>query len=917
MNQHNNSVYVKKKKMESIMQNGSQRITVGSLIVLSLTFNVQAADPVKTALPPSELDALVGQPIDLAPWAYAWRADRQVQAQPEAVFIERRLSRLDRVYRTFPESAFAKENKNATEFVKNRPPTLAAPLGKLHAARLWFGPVSDFRLELQWPAGLEAPPGEAIEVRTYPIGGANAGWLGFIHDEILAAPTLSADRKTWTYQRDFKDKKVAWNSGSEMVAVFVDASKTKALPGIPEMKIVPASLGSWQRMDIEIEWGFQPGSETTPFDARLETSMGKAGAVSALAGDVSTQASGPQAWKSSGAAPRRGLSVPILWSAKNAPFFDTLCTVRTATGGCTFRLGDLNQGPILIPEQGLFVTKVGSGATARSFIADLAKKNVKTLRQMVREYPEQAGSLDNLIRNLRGPITNEIAPFPKVADAGSMRVELSDERWTAAWRVAALQLMSNGGYWALAHEGGRTARGRNLVGEYEGSQEIYDTWLKPSGGKPDGDFSDGTGALEVSELDHDIGWKHPGTHAANGRVLFALADRYLLSGDEAWFRKTLPRMQAGADWIIRQRDSYLKELPNRKDLYIAGLQPPLTLGDGTFGLCEWRWYYHRNALELQGLHRFAQALATIDPSAGQRYMAEAERYRQDIRRAVQEETMRSPVRKVRDGTYRSFIPQTALTRGGMFREIGSPQYRLLDLMGALSLGESYAVLAPDDTRLDATLEILTETDIPMDVYAKGDAWFWAFNGRGKGGNLPKCTHNANLYLLQDDIPNFLRWWGNYYATLIVPSGRLKEWPRGNDSLKTGRGVDDNAECAWFLENFRNLLAMEIDETLWIARGTPRAWLENGKKISVKGAPTYFGNLNYEIVSDLANGKINATVEIPARKAAKEIVVRFRHPTTAPIKSVTVNGKDWKDFNKDIETITLKGLTGAVAVTAQY
>jgi len=827
------------------------------------------------------------------------------------------------VYRTFPETDFAKKNEHAIKFLKNRPPSIPAPLGKLHAARLWFGPVSDFRLELQWPADREAPPTEAIEVRTYPMGGGNAGWFGYIHDEILTAPMLSADRKTWTFVRDFKDKfkdkKSAWNTGSEMVAVFVDAGKIKSLPGIPEMKIVPANQGSWQRMDIEIEWGFQPGSEMATFDARLETSMGMAGAVSALPGDSGTQTSGPQAWRSSGAAPRRGMSVPILYCAKNAPFFDTLCTIRTATGGCTFRLSDLQQGPILIPEHGLFVAKAGSGATARTFIADLARKNLKSLRQMVREYPEQAGSLDNLIRNLRGPITNEIAPFPKVADAGSMRVELSDERWTAAWRVAELQLMSKGGYGHLAHEGGRTARGRNLVGEFEGSQNIYDIYLKSPGGKPDGDFQDGDGALEVAVLQHDIGWTWEGCHATTGRILFGLAERYFLSGDEAWLRENLPRMQAGADWIIRQRDSYLKELPNRKDLYIAGLQPPLTLGDGTFGLCEWRWYYHLNALELQGLHRFAQALATIDTSAGQRYLAEAERYRQDIRRAVQEETVRSPVRRVRDGTYRSFIPQTAMTRGGMLREVGTPQYyQLLDRMGALSLGEPYAALEPDDSRLDATLEILTEYNFPEGAYAKGDAWFWAFNGTGKNGSLPKCAHNANLYLLQDDVPNFLRWWGNYYTTLIVANGKLKEWPRGNDKFALSQGGDDdNAECAWFLENFRNLLVMEIDETLWIARGTPRAWLENGKKISVKGAPTYFGNLNYEIISDLANGKINASIEIPARKAAKEIVVRFRHPTTEPIKSVTVNGKDWKDFNKDKETITLKGLTGTIAVTAQY
>jgi hypothetical protein len=121
----------------------------------------------------------------------------------------------------------------------------------------------------------------------------------------------------------------------------------------------------------------------------------------------------------------------------------------------------------------------------------------------------------------------------------------------------------------------------------------------------------------------------------------------------------------------------------------------------------------------------------------------------------------------------------------------------------------------------------------------------------------------------------------------------------------------------FLSNFRNLLVTEIGDTLWLARATPRAWLEQGRKISVKNAPTYFGTIAYEIVSDVDNGKINATVEMSSRKAPREVILRFRHPKSAPIKGVTVNGKSWTGFNKDKETITLKGPTGTAAVTAQY
>jgi hypothetical protein len=57
--------------------------------------------------------------------------------------------------------------------------------------------------------------------------------------------------------------------------------------------------------------------------------------------------------------------------------------------------------------------------------------------------------------------------------------------------------------------------------------------------------------------------------------------------------------------------------------------------------------------------------------------------------------------------------------------------------------------------------------------------------------------------------------------------------------------------------------------------------------------------------------------MPSRKAPKEVILRFRHHKAAPIKGVTVNGKPWTEFNKDKETIILKGLTGTVAVRAQY
>jgi hypothetical protein len=94
-------------------------------------------------------------------------------------------------------------------------------------------------------------------------------------------------------------------------------------------------------------------------------------------------------------------------------------------------------------------------------------------------------------------------------------------------------------------------------------------------------------------------------------------------------------------------------------------------------------------------------------------------------------------------------------------------------------------------------------------------------------------------------------------------------------------------------------------------------LEQGEKIAVRDAPTYFGILSYEIVSDVDNGSITATIEIPNRNPVKSVILRLRHPKGAKIKSVMVNGKPWSGFNSEKEFIELKGLKGKVVVVANY
>jgi hypothetical protein len=217
------------------------------------------------------------------------------------------------------------------------------------------------------------------------------------------------------------------------------------------------------------------------------------------------------------------------------------------------------------------------------------------------------------------------------------------------------------------------------------------------------------------------------------------------------------------------------------------------------------------------------------------------------------------------------------------------------------------LLSPDDVRVQGYLDVLEDRLLLENPYVGNRDWF-AAGWQYQGG----LERTSNMHLAGDDVPVFLRSFLNCYAIDILPG----EGYIFNEHAVHGP-PDKIFEEAAFLERFRRLLVMEQGDALWIARATPRAWLEQGKKIMVKNAPTHFGMLAYEIVSDADNGKITATIEMPSRSRPKAVFLRFRHPAALAIRRVTVNGKDWEGFDKDKEIIRLEGFQGTVTVKAQY
>jgi hypothetical protein len=61
----------------------------------------------------------------------------------------------------------------------------------------------------------------------------------------------------------------------------------------------------------------------------------------------------------------------------------------------------------------------------------------------------------------------------------------------------------------------------------------------------------------------------------------------------------------------------------------------------------------------------------------------------------------------------------------------------------------------------------------------------------------------------------------------------------------------------------------------------------------------------KIESQTASNKLLAQIDMPDRRYPHNLLVRLRHPTGKSIKSVTVNGRDWTDFDVKKEWLRIK------------
>jgi len=367
-------------------------------------------------------------------------------------------------------------------------------------------------------------------------------------------------------------------------------------------------------------------------------------------------------------------------------------------------------------------------------------------------------------------------------------------------------------------------------------------------------------------------------------MMYAAAQNYLLSDDRQSFEAVLPDTYKALDWTLAEIRAALSA-PGATRGLVEGPLNDLT-GDGY-------WAFNQAYL-YAGLEMMGKALARYGSPRAQECLKVAEEYRDALTRGFNAASVGSPLVELRDHTWIPYVPSNATVPG-----------------------RNYQLWYPSDVDTGATHLIRLKAVPAEGLMAESllndheDNLF--LHGWGLA-NEPVYDQQATVYLLRDDVKAIIKAFysmmaGGFSHGVYEPVEHRWRWGQYFGPPST--------DGAWF-ELYRNMLVRESDDhTLMLMQAAPRAWLEDGKRIGVTNAPTWFGNVSYQVQSSAASGSIRAIVELEGREPANCVVLRLRHPEGKPMKDVTVNGKAWKDFDARKEWVRIPGTRGKYDVVVQY
>lgn len=368
-------------------------------------------------------------------------------------------------------------------------------------------------------------------------------------------------------------------------------------------------------------------------------------------------------------------------------------------------------------------------------------------------------------------------------------------------------------------------------------------------------------------------------------MLYAVAENYLLSNDRAGFEKLLPETLRALDWCLDKVNKAAMDQGSTSGL-VPGELNDLT-GTGY-------WAFNQAYL-YAGVEAMGKALERDGNPRADVCLRIAEQYRSRIEHAMSVAAVYSPLVELRDHSWTPYMPSNASEPGRNFHQ-WYPSDVDTGAIHLLRLG-----VLPVQGELANSL--LNDHEDNLFLHEWGMA------------NEPVYNQQATAYLLRDDDKAVIRAFYSMMACAFSQSVYEPVEHRWRWGQYFGPPSTDGA---WF-ELYRNMLVREKDDhTLILGQATPRAWLQDGKVISVKNAPTWLGKISFEVHSHANSGSIDASFHLDNGRPGTMVLLRLRHPKGRLLRSVTVNGNQWHNFDAQKEWIRISD-TGSreYVIVARY
>lgn len=373
-----------------------------------------------------------------------------------------------------------------------------------------------------------------------------------------------------------------------------------------------------------------------------------------------------------------------------------------------------------------------------------------------------------------------------------------------------------------------------------------------------------------------------------GAALWTIGECFRYTRDCEWITRIKPQLLKACDFLIAWRNRNKKESLRNTGYGMI---------DGKVADPEDPYHqYMLNGYAYLGISRIAGILQGIDEANARRLGEEAAAWKLDIRASLLHSMAGSPVVPLGDGAWSPTVPPW-------------PEARAMRLL--YSDGEpfqSHGTVTVSDGLLGPLYLVFCEVLDPGDPVSRMmlDYHQEMFFQRNAAFSQPYYSRHNWLQLKLGMTKSFLK---TYYNTFSALADRQTYtfWEHLYQA-----SVHKTHEEAWFLMETRWMLYLEDGDRLKLLQGIPRAWLKEGKKISVSGAVSYFGPLSFNVVSSVDKGWIEVDVECGSENKPAEVVIRIPHPLGKQPVHV-VGGV----YRAEDESVSIKPFIGKAEVRIQY